>query len=217
MYHNPTGCLKAHHPSPPDSPFPFSTCRDVANILSSAAPALDPHVHFPPSPTIACTYITHSPATYDRAPIAVSQNTCELPERGRRVYHPARRPHPLSDDPHQQALANAGDLHPRAMTTSTGMARIVDRDLRPPPLTSSNPNHDTTRLASASASALLDPDYGCPASSGSNGRRRCVSWTDGADSEAARGAGASDRHRDTRSMSSTFRPASLDDGCLGGF
>ncbi|KAI0778858.1 hypothetical protein BD413DRAFT_445792, partial [Trametes elegans] len=43
-----------------------------------------PHVHFPPTPRIADTYPAHSPTTYDRAPIAVSPNICQLPRRGER-------------------------------------------------------------------------------------------------------------------------------------
>lgn len=58
---------------------PFASCR---NLLS-------PHVHFPPTPTIASTQTTHSSSTYDRAPISVSPNSCELPERGERVYSPS--------------------------------------------------------------------------------------------------------------------------------
>ncbi|RDB24489.1 hypothetical protein Hypma_008486 [Hypsizygus marmoreus] len=45
-----------------------------------------PHVHFPPTPTLTDTQITHSPFVYDRAPIIVSPNGCELPERGGRMY-----------------------------------------------------------------------------------------------------------------------------------
>jgi len=52
-----------------------------------------PHVHFPPTPAMTCTFAAHSPATYDRAPIIVSPNICSLPERGCRVLYstsPAR-------------------------------------------------------------------------------------------------------------------------------
>ncbi|KAK0209202.1 hypothetical protein DFS33DRAFT_516500 [Desarmillaria ectypa] len=44
------------------------------------------HVHFPPTPAISSTYVAHSPDAYDRAPIVVSPNSCELPERNERVY-----------------------------------------------------------------------------------------------------------------------------------
>jgi len=59
------------------NPFPFSSCP---NIFDS------PHVHFPPTPTLTSTAITHSPFMYDRAPIVVTPNTCALPERGGRKF-----------------------------------------------------------------------------------------------------------------------------------
>ncbi|KAI0354672.1 hypothetical protein OH77DRAFT_1496619 [Trametes cingulata] len=72
------------HPHPilkrDSSPFrtptlPFSTC----------GPLFSPHVHFPPTPRlVAATYPAHSPTTYDRAPITVSPNVCQLPRRGER-------------------------------------------------------------------------------------------------------------------------------------
>ncbi|KAI0368923.1 hypothetical protein BV20DRAFT_1036841 [Pilatotrama ljubarskyi] len=76
---------------------PFSTC----------GPLFSPHVHFPPTPRlVAATYPAHSPTTYDRAPIAVSPNVCQLPRRGERTnikgsyFHPrayeACKPEPLN-------------------------------------------------------------------------------------------------------------------------
>ncbi|KAI8990644.1 hypothetical protein BD414DRAFT_307508 [Trametes punicea] len=57
--------------------------------FSNCGPLFSPHVHFPPTPRIAATYPADSPTTYDRAPIAVSPNVCELPRRGERaVYSP---------------------------------------------------------------------------------------------------------------------------------
>lgn len=59
------------------NPLPFSSCP---NIIDS------PHVHFPPTPTLTSTEITHSSFTYDRAPIVVTPNICALPERGGRKF-----------------------------------------------------------------------------------------------------------------------------------
>jgi len=59
------------------NPLPFSSC---STILDS------PHVHFPPTPTLTSTAITHSRFTYDRAPIVVAPNLCALPERGGRNF-----------------------------------------------------------------------------------------------------------------------------------
>ena len=59
------------------NPLPFSSCP---NIVDS------PHVHFPPTPTLTSTEITHSSFMYDRAPIVVTPNICALPERGGRKF-----------------------------------------------------------------------------------------------------------------------------------
>jgi len=72
----PRPCLKAELHTETD-PLPFASCPKVL---------LSPHVHFPPSPTLTSTYMADSPWTYDRAPITISPNSCELPERGGRMY-----------------------------------------------------------------------------------------------------------------------------------
>jgi len=78
----PRPCLKLNHrpeyDTDDDDPLPFA--QDVA---------VPPHVHFPPTPTLTSTHTTHSSSVYDRAPINVSPNRCELPERGGRVYTPS--------------------------------------------------------------------------------------------------------------------------------
>jgi len=69
--------LKPQPHSYNDSPLPFAS--------SSHVPPLDsPHVHFPPTPVMTKISITHSPFSYDRAPIQVAPNVCALPERGER-------------------------------------------------------------------------------------------------------------------------------------
>lgn len=65
-----------------NSPLPFSS------YTTPNAPH-SPHVHFPPTPSLVSTLPTHSSSTYDRAPITVSPNSCELPERGERFYSPS--------------------------------------------------------------------------------------------------------------------------------
>ncbi|KAI0640136.1 hypothetical protein C8Q77DRAFT_1045940 [Trametes polyzona] len=76
MSHRPHPILKRDS-SPFRTPtLPFSTC----------GPLFSPHVHFPPTPRlVAGTYPAHSPTTYDRAPIAVTPNVCQLPRRGERT------------------------------------------------------------------------------------------------------------------------------------
>ncbi|KAF8553109.1 hypothetical protein OG21DRAFT_1306777 [Imleria badia] len=72
-------------------PFPFASCASVE---------VSPHVHFPPTPTLTSTFITHSSAVYDRTPAEVLPNTCALPGRHEREFvdtsYP-RRPRRLWD------------------------------------------------------------------------------------------------------------------------
>ena len=56
------------------NPLPFATCQGVSS----------PHVHFPPTPRMSSMHTVYSPQTYDRAPIAISPNACQLPDRGSR-------------------------------------------------------------------------------------------------------------------------------------
>jgi hypothetical protein len=60
--------------------------KDSTTACLSPAP-LSAHVHFPATPGMAATFAAHSPNTYDRAPISVAPNPCELPSRGDRVYN----------------------------------------------------------------------------------------------------------------------------------
>ncbi|KZT08798.1 uncharacterized protein LAESUDRAFT_723730 [Laetiporus sulphureus 93-53] len=64
-------------PTPLSIDLPFVTCDYI----------FSPHVHFPPTPWMASMRFTHSPHTYDRAPIVVSPNACLLPNRGERKPH----------------------------------------------------------------------------------------------------------------------------------
>lgn len=60
------------------NPLPFTSC--TSRVFYS------PHVHFPSTPGLTFIGATHSPGTYDRAPIAVLPNSCAMPKRGGRVY-----------------------------------------------------------------------------------------------------------------------------------
>ena len=71
-------------------------------------------VHFPPPPSLTCTFSVYSAAAYDRSPIIVTPNNCALPERG----CPGRT-YTLEESPAQQprrAIAYARDYHPRALS-----------------------------------------------------------------------------------------------------
>ncbi|ETW86667.1 hypothetical protein HETIRDRAFT_456613 [Heterobasidion irregulare TC 32-1] len=108
-------CLKIDHPSAAansPSPFPFAACSNV----------LSPRVHFPPTPALTSTHLTHSSKHYDRAPIVVAPNACALPERNGRTYSPPSepmRPSKTKAPPYAQAQAQAHAVkgsyfHPRA-------------------------------------------------------------------------------------------------------
>ncbi|KAJ7729095.1 hypothetical protein DFH07DRAFT_722145, partial [Mycena maculata] len=66
------------------NPLPFAACNSRAMCT--------PHVHFPSTPGLTFTGDAYSPGTYDRAPIAVSPNSCALPRRGERVYRSSSVP-----------------------------------------------------------------------------------------------------------------------------
>ena len=100
-------CLKHNTdldpPAPTNSPLPFALCSSV-------------RVHFPPPPVLCQTHLTHSAATYDRAPIVVLPNACALPERNGRTYtescNAARKRRST------QAAAQGATLHPQALAAS---------------------------------------------------------------------------------------------------
>ncbi|KAJ8464067.1 hypothetical protein ONZ45_g17363 [Pleurotus djamor] len=67
---------------------PYSSCPTL-NSPTSPLPQSpsSPHVHFPPTPSMSSTFVTHSSMTYDRVPIDVAPNPLELPPRGERSYN----------------------------------------------------------------------------------------------------------------------------------
>lgn len=70
-------------------------------------------VHFPPPPSLTCTFSAYSSVAYDRSPIVVSPNNCALPERG----CPGRT-YTLEESAAQQpsrGISYARDFHPRAL------------------------------------------------------------------------------------------------------
>ncbi|TFK42245.1 hypothetical protein BDQ12DRAFT_572866, partial [Crucibulum laeve] len=83
------------------SPLPFASCPQILH---------SPHVHFPPTPSLSSTEITHSPFAYDRAPINVSPNACAIPERGGRKCNTPRRV--VRRIPHEAPKGSY--FHPRA-------------------------------------------------------------------------------------------------------
>jgi len=73
-----------------NTPFPYAQC-----------PRIDTqHVHFPRTPDLTTSQMTHSSTIYDRAPILVSPNICALPPRstGSTVMKSTKRPPFLAQD-----------------------------------------------------------------------------------------------------------------------
>jgi hypothetical protein len=91
-------------PAPTNSPLPFALCSSV----------LGPRVHFPPTPVLCQTHLTHSAATYDRAPIVVLPNACALPERNGRTYTPNESYSDARKRRSTHAAAQGATLHPQA-------------------------------------------------------------------------------------------------------
>lgn len=109
----------ACYPSPLSAlPYrPPSRCAST----SSGTRSPSPHVHFPPTPTLASTLgTTHSPSVYDRAPIVVIPNSCALPARGERVYHTLPSS-PSSSLPH----FHSGPPRPRVSRCSTAAGAVA--------------------------------------------------------------------------------------------
>ncbi|KZT27618.1 hypothetical protein NEOLEDRAFT_1130643 [Neolentinus lepideus HHB14362 ss-1] len=171
---SPRPILKRDPPSTiPSNPLPFATCPTL----------FSPKVHFPPTPTMTSTHPTHSPFTYDRAPIIVSPNACALPERGgREVYSGERqdrsveRPRGRSRD--RKAVSIKGSyFHPRAYEACeaelpAGHTGVVDADCDvesmtplpatiplPPPLV-----HDISSSESDESDVTTPPDIHSEAS-----------------------------------------------------
>ena len=186
------------NPSSPPTPRP---------ILKRSSSSMDRErkqavVHFPPSPTISKTFVAHSPSTYDRSPIVVSQNSCALPERGcpGRTY--------------------TLDRNGRRSNEFGGLRTLFGDDpadsLLPPPLmqdTSSSSSSDE----SSDGLAPLPPPFNSPES---KHRKRSVRRHHKPQSTPL---DHSDRHQVPPQYNrSTFSESSLrhnlaDEGCFGGF
>ncbi|KIY44921.1 hypothetical protein FISHEDRAFT_77142 [Fistulina hepatica ATCC 64428] len=85
-----------------------------------------PAVHFPPSPSLASTFAALPAVVYDRSPIVVGYNTCELPERGcpGRTYtiddHLRSRSRKIQGSSAAGFASASKSIHPRALARSPG-------------------------------------------------------------------------------------------------
>ncbi|KAH9170575.1 hypothetical protein EDB89DRAFT_1274289 [Lactarius sanguifluus] len=121
-------CLKhradVDPPAPTNTPLPFAPCPSV----------LAPRVHFPPSPGLCQTHLTHSAAIYDRAPIVVLPNACAMPERNGRTFTPTSESCAARKRRSTRAVAQGATLHPQAF------AAAHTAPPPPPPASSSVPD-----------------------------------------------------------------------------
>lgn len=204
---SPRPILKQFSDSPDYPIFPFSK-TSIPTSASSSNSSI-PRVHFPPTPKLCQTYLTYSVKAYDRAPIVVAPNDCELPERG----CPGRT-YGASDDGVDRAYdyfqtkgcegpATIGDGRP-------SMQRM-------PPLVadmSSSDSEDSDDLLSPPNEALSAPYYNeqpvtlafLPHAPIQSKRR---------ESKRLSPCGYEDQFK-TTDATSTFVASALD-GCLGGF
>ncbi|KAI9444566.1 hypothetical protein H4582DRAFT_826596 [Lactarius indigo] len=112
-------CLKhradVDPPAPTNTPLPFALCPS----------SLGPRVHFPPSPGLCQTHLTHSAAIYDRAPIVVLPNACAMPERNGRTYTPPSESCAARKRRSTRAVAQGATLHPQAFAAASPTAPAV--------------------------------------------------------------------------------------------
>ncbi|KAK0185167.1 hypothetical protein F5146DRAFT_1071668 [Armillaria mellea] len=141
------------------NPFPFAGSATV--VVSPGLRSL--HVHFPPSASLASTFLTHSPNSYDRAAIIVSPNSLELPVRGDRVYSPTsggfRSQDGVSTSPFEEAsfqvdskLRSVPRLLDVSQRSPTNLAKALKTYPRSPYPTATFTGHDV---------AGEDPDTSC--------------------------------------------------------
>lgn len=114
-------------------PFPFATCASVE---------VSPHVHFPPTPTLTSTFITHSSSVYDRTPAEVLPNSCALPGRHEREFVDAsypRRPRRRWDwdregpqgSYFQPRGSEARSMEPSGLSPNFSLSYTMPNDLSP--------------------------------------------------------------------------------------
>lgn len=185
-----------YYASSASNPLPFAFCSQVLD---------SPHVHFPPTPTMTSTELTHSPYAYDRAPIDVSLNTCELPERGGRVYDEERRSPPrVRDSGYFHPRSRSDDVQSRFNDYHTTTSAIYDglpSDASPPPQMSGPLLPDGPALYPMTISDITQTGPLCSPSLAKTKHGK-----------KARKKG----DPKTRSVCSAFSEPALD-GCLGGF
>ncbi|KAI0275223.1 hypothetical protein BC834DRAFT_965641 [Gloeopeniophorella convolvens] len=200
-------CTDLEPLAPINTPFPFAACPSV----------ISPRVHFPPTPGLCQTHLTHSAAIYDRAPIVVLPNTCALPERGGRTY---TSPSPTSSCPRKRRPTSAASgtaYHPQAFkATSADPAGPLPALV--PDLSSSESDESDSASATPPEPSHFPSTGHAPISIGSDAGNPALAFLPYAgEQESPRRKRSPSRARGARSVRrSEFAVPDLD-GCLGGF
>ncbi|KAL1749307.1 hypothetical protein HDZ31DRAFT_27924 [Schizophyllum fasciatum] len=175
-----------------------------------------PHVHFPPTPNLSSHHTTHSPAQYDRAPIVVGPNACELPERGGRLCSPPSKKR-------RTAPAKGSYFHPRAYE-----AIEPESPSSPPPLIMDTSSSSSSSESTDESDVCMSPPMASPRE---ERRLSFLPHAPGADKEqdvrpgpgkrkhTRRPTGPIRRPSSTRVSFTSFAESSEDEdaACLGGF
>jgi len=72
----------SHQRTPPRPILKRVSTSSGSSFSASPSPSPSMKVHFPPHASLTQSFTAHSPSVYDRTPIRVAPNLCELPERG---------------------------------------------------------------------------------------------------------------------------------------
>ncbi len=195
---------------------PLLPLPEIPSHVFSVYPRMfSPHVHFPPTPSLQSITFTHSPNSYDRAPIVVSPNSCALPDRDERVYN---IPSPTS--PASISGTKGSYFHPRAFEacqpeqTSDGVPDLT--------FSSSESSDDSDGYGSpvvASPVSLSSGFAPIPRTQSQEELEHALSFLPYG---KPRGKGVGDSakksclKRASRKVSGSFTEPGLD-GCLGGF
>lgn len=198
---------------------------------------LSPHVHFPPTPClVVSTHPAHSPRTYDRKPILVSPNSCDLSSRNeRKLYSPPagfeverkERGRGRSRRRGQDTDVKGSYFHPRAFEACEPEPFEEDILLTPPLMTRrSSYSDDSDSDDSDAVSTPPDPKLAAALpqiqrapSSPSNHPATYASHVAGLHHAIY----VEDKHRPQLSRAqkqptiTIVSSTSLDEGCLGGF
>ncbi|KAH8094748.1 hypothetical protein BXZ70DRAFT_896568 [Cristinia sonorae] len=222
--HRPRPILK-RDPSPTKqttAPLPFVTCGQI----------FSPHVHFPPTPGLTSTHTVYSPQTYDRAPILVSPNICEIPDRHqRRVQTSSSRGEHVKGSYFHPRAYEACEPEPADTSVSSSRPPLLMDDASPsseedeiitPPdhYPTSNVPWSSTKNVDEERPILSDVYVSSPVYTVHSTRREGNPWETTSDGKKRRPGLRRMANQPSVKRVKDYHPQfspRLDEGCLGGF